>query len=90
MPRKRDQIISSLTKKGFRQDDGDHINLIYVRQDGKTSSKRTKISRGTSHKEVSDINLGLMAKQIGLTKRQFEQLVDCPMDRATYEEAAKP
>jgi hypothetical protein len=90
MPRKRDLIISSLTKKGFRQDDGDHINLIYVRQDGKTSSKRTKISRGTSHKEVSDINLGQMARQVGLSRKQFEQLVDCTMDQATYEKTANP
>lgn len=90
MPRKRDLIISSLTKKGFRQDDGDHINLIYVRQDGKTSSKRTKISRGTSHKDVSDINMSQMARQVGLNRKQFEQLVDCPMDQATYEKTANP
>ena len=90
MPRKRDTIITSLVSKGFRREDGDHIFLIYVRQDGKTSTRRTKVSRGSSHREVTDINLGQMARQLGLTKQQFEQLVDCPMDRLTYENTAKP
>lgn len=90
MPRKRDVIISSLTRKGFRQDDGDHIFLIYVRIDGRVSTRRTKVSRGSSHREVSDINLGQMARQLGLTKGQLEQLIDCPMDRATYETTVKP
>lgn len=90
MPRKRDAIIASLTSKGFRQEDGDHIFLIYVRRDGKTSTRRTKLSRGSSHRDVSDINLGQMARQLGLTKKQIEQLIDCPMDRITYEQTANP
>src|SRR5882762_6554182 len=88
MPRKRDQVVSSLTRKGFRQDNGDHIFLIYVRQDGKTSSKRTKVSRGSGHNEISDNLLGQMARQIGLTRKQLEELVDCPMTRQAYENAA--
>jgi hypothetical protein len=90
VPRKRESVVAVMTKKGFRQDDGDHINLIYVREDGRTSSKRTKVSRGTSHKDISDINLGQMARQIGLTKKQFEELVDCHMDRKTYETTVNP
>lgn len=90
MPRKREVIISSLTSKGFRQDDRDYIFLIYVRIGGKTSTRRTKVSRGSSHRDVSDINLGQMARQLGLTKMQFEQLIDCPMDRTTYETTVKP
>lgn len=90
MPRKRDQILSSLKKKGFREDSGDHIFLIYIREDGKTSSKRTKLSRGSHHHEVSDNLIGQMARQLGLTKRQFEDLVDCPMTRQVYEQTVKP
>lgn len=90
MPRKRDLILSSLTSKGFRQDDGDHIFLIYVRADGRTSTRRTKLSRGSGHKDVSDQNLGQMARQLGLTKKQLQELIDCPMDRATCESTVKP
>lgn len=90
MPRKRDQIVASLTSKGFRKDDGDHIFLVYVRHDGKLSSLRTKVSRGSSHKEVTDGLLSQMARQLHLTKKQLEDLIDCPMDRAAYEEVARP
>jgi hypothetical protein len=90
MPRKRTDILTNLQSKGFALDEGDHYFLIYVRTDGKKSPIRTKMSRGTSHKDISDINLAQMARQVRLTKGQFLELVDCPMDRVQYEANAKP
>ena len=90
MPRDRDDVVRGLTKKGFKEDGGDHQFFIYERLDGKRSMKRTKISRGSSYKEISDDLLGKMCKQVGLSKKQFLELIDCPMDRQAYEKAAKP
>jgi len=43
------------------------------------------MSRGSSHKSISDDLLGKMAKQVGLSKKLFLELVDCNLDQAAYE-----
>lgn len=90
MPRKRDEIIRSLTAKGFEEGGGDHIFLSYRRTDGKLSTIRTKLSRGTKYKDVSDDLLGKMARQVRLPKGDFLDLIDCPLDQAGYEVKAQP
>ena len=62
MPRKRDLILTNLAGKGFEQIGGDHIFLVYYRKDGQKTAIRTKISRGSSHRDVSDVLLGQMAR----------------------------
>lgn len=89
MSRKREDIISSLIRKGFEEKIGDHHHLIYHQLDGLISTRRTKISRGKNYAEVGDNLLSLMARQIGLTKAQFLELVDCPMDQKKYEQVAQ-
>lgn len=65
---------------------GDHHQLIYHRlSDGKKTARRTKISRGSSHRDVSDGNLANMARQVGLTNKQLLALADCPLSREEYE-----
>lgn len=90
MPRRRDDIIRSLTAKGFEEGGGDHIFLVYVRLDGRKTTLRTKLSRGTAHREVSDNLLGRMARQVGLAKGDFLDLIDCPLDREAYQAKVVP
>jgi hypothetical protein len=90
MPRKRDLIVANLTSKGFEIGSGDHIFLIYRRADGQRTAIRTKVSRGTSHRDVSDVILGHMAKQVKLPKKSFLELVDCTLGQVGYEELVKP
>lgn len=88
MSRLRDDIDVSLTKKGFRREAGDHFFYIYWNLAGKKTLKRTKMSRGSSHKIVGDPLLGAMSRQIGVSKKNFLDLVDCTLDQAGYEAAA--
>lgn len=90
MPRKRDLIVSNLTAKGFEKSEGDHIFLLYRRSDGLKTAIRTKLSRGSSHRDVSDIILSQMAKQVRLPNKAFLQLVDCTLDQTGYEAIVQP
>ena len=90
MTRERDDIVSALCKKGFRRDDGDHIYLIYWNISGKKTMKKTKMSHGSSHKTISHPLLAEMSRQVGLSKKQFLELIDCSLDQKGYEEKAFP
>ena len=83
--RDKKDIESSLTKKGFVKDDTHHHCFIYETIAGKKTEIRTRTSHGSSYKSLGDPLLGQMAKQVRLSKPQFLELVDCPMDRAVYE-----
>jgi len=85
MDRKRDDIVSALTRKGFKKEGGDHEYFIYWNLDGKKTIKKTKVSRGSSYKTIGDDLLGKMSKQVGLTKKLFLELVDCTLDQSGYE-----
>ena len=84
MPRDRRDMESGLTFKGFQQTEGDHHFFVYYTADGLKSPVRTKTSHGMH--EIPDNLLGQMARQCRLTRAQFLQLVDCSMDRETYEQ----
>lgn len=86
MPRKRDLIVANLTTKGFQKSEGDHLFLVYRRIDGRKTAIRTKVSRGSSHREVSDIILSQMARQVRLSTKLFLRLIDCTLDQPGYEE----
>jgi hypothetical protein len=71
--------------KGFhRNPDGHHISFVYQTLDGKRSSVRSRISHGRDH-VLSDSLMAMMARQCKLTRGQFNDLVDCPMERAVFE-----
>jgi hypothetical protein len=89
MPRARDAVVGALSRKGFRPTDGgDHEFFIYWNLDGSKTLMRTKVSRGSSYKTLGDDLLGKMARQIGLPKKSFLELVDCTLDRPGYEKQA--
>lgn len=81
MPRDAKDISAGLKQKGFQPHDGDHhFYRLFV--DGKNTGIRTKISHG--EKEIGDNLLGQMAKQTRLVKKDFLDLVDCPLTIEQY------
>ncbi len=83
MSRARKDVESGLLAKGFQQADSHHHYFIYHDLAGKKTPVKTK----TSHagKDLDDNLLALMARQIRLTKKQFLDLVDCPLTRDAYD-----
>jgi len=87
MPLKRNDIHSSLNKKGFTEvPNKDHTYFVYFTVNGKKSHINTKTSHGTNHKDIGDPIIAQMAKQLKLTNKQFRDLVGCSIDRADYEQ----
>lgn len=86
IPRKREEVVNALKRKGFVQSDGDHLNLHYVNSAGKKTRVWTKVSRGTKHRDIINPNLSRMARQCKLSNKDFERLLDCPLSREAYEE----
>lgn len=85
MTRERAQIDAALQRKGFVHEDGDHHYYVYHNLAGKKTIKKTKMSRGSKYKTIGDPLLGQMARQVGLTKPKFLELVDCTLDQKSYE-----
>jgi hypothetical protein len=85
MTRDRDVIDAALLRKGFSKDETHHHQYIYHNIAGQKTTKRTRMSHGTSHKTIGDPLLGQMARQLGVVKKQFLELVDCTLDQQGYE-----
>jgi hypothetical protein len=90
MTRNRNDIDVALQRKGFRRVDNDHQYYIYYNTDGKKTVKKTKMSMGSSHKTIGESLLAQMARQVGITKGKFLELVDCTLDRDAYQEIIFP
>ena len=79
---KKRSIINSMTKKGFKENtSGDHIYLAFV-VDGKKTGIKTKVSH--SHSEIGDSLIGLMAKEIKISKRDFMDFINCTLSEQDY------
>lgn len=79
------KVRSALKAKGFVLDRLTNHEYYRYLHDGKITSIRTKISHGSK----GELNLGTplsvkMQKQLHLTKKQFQSLLDCPMSAAEY------
>ena len=83
MPRKSGDVEKSLAAKGFRAREGDHNYFHYYSKAGKKTAVFTKTSHGA--REIDDYLLGRMAKQCKLSRFDFDRLIDCPLDRDSYE-----
>lgn len=83
MPRKQNDVEKSLVVKGFVLSKGDHNYFHYY----STTGKKTRVFTKTSHgaREIDDSLLGCMARQVKLARRDFDGLIDCPLDREAYE-----
>ena len=86
MTRKQKAVEAALLQKGFAQHDTDHSYFVYYTKEGKKTRAKTKTSHGK--RELDNFLLGAMAKQVKLSKRDFIDLVDCPLDRDGYEAKA--
>jgi len=83
-PLPRREVENSLLSKGFRSSDRDH-EFFFLYVDGLKTSIRTKVSRGTQYKTLSDDLLSKMKRQLRLEKMsQLLELVNCPMTHAIY------
>jgi hypothetical protein len=85
LPRKRKDVEAALQSKGFARIEGDHHYFVYFTKGGRKSRARTKTSHSPKVRDVSDSLLGQMARQCLLSKPEFLNLVDCPMNRDEYE-----
>lgn len=74
-------ISLSLLKKGFSEDNNDHKKYTLF-LDGKRTNIRTKVSHGT--KEYGERLIREMRTQLRLSKREFMDLIDCPMTKEEY------
>src|SRR5579863_4648319 len=75
MPKRAKDVAGGLESKGFRRENSKDVHYrLYV--DGKKTVIYTMISHG--EKEIHDGLLGTMARQVKLSRRQFNDLIDCP------------
>ena len=74
-------IIYSLNKKGFVQDEKDH-KFFYLYVNYKKTKVFTFISQGEN--EIDDGLIGLMAGQTKLRKKNFLDLIKCPLSFEGY------
>ena len=76
------KVESSLQKKGFKKEPGDHNSFVLYDENG----YRTNVWTKTSH-NGQDINTYLqkeMARQTHLSKRDFANLIECPLSKKEY------
>lgn len=72
----------ALLKKGFRKAEGDHHFYLYYYK-GKVVAK-TKMSH--NDQDIGDHLISKMYKQCKISKREFFDLIECPLDEAGYVE----
>jgi len=80
-------IDKALRKKGFRREtDGKHIHYFFSGPNGEKSGIFTLMSHGMGATAIGNPLLGLMARQLHLTKNQFLDLIDCTLTEEAYRE----
>lgn len=89
MPLARRDVIAALQKKGFRPENGDHTFFTFYEKNGQKTSVWTKTSHGTKYQTLGDNLVAAMAKQCGITKRQFEDYVKCRISHDDLERILK-
>ena len=84
--RKTKDIRKSLLLKGF-QETNTHHEMFWLYVGSRKTSVRTRISHSES--EYSDRLLSQMAKQVGLSKAEFDDLIECPLSYDEYVQLLK-
>ena len=79
------KIEKSLKKKGFKLASGDHRYFVFCVDD---KSIRTKISHG-SKKDIDNYLISKMSQQTYLLKKEFIDLINCPLSIKKYREILK-
>ena len=84
MPRKARVVERALLRKGFRPSNSKHRWFHYYKINGERGRISTLMSHGAD-RDISDGMLAEMARQLHLTRRQFNDLIDCRLSQADYE-----
>lgn len=71
-------------RKGFLLTESRHHRLRYYKLDGDRTNVVTIMSHG-SDRDIDDRLLAKMARQLHLSRREFDELVDCSLSQADYE-----
>ena len=82
--RARREIESAFRRKllmEIEDEQGHRYYVLYV--DGQWVLQ-TKISTGTRYRELGDAPLAKIAKQLGVTRQQLDDLVECSMSREEW------
>ena len=89
MPKSKREVEAGLTGKGFVRRPGDHNFFVYFTLDGQQTNITTKTSHGGRGKDIQDGLLAAMGRQCRLSRKEFIDLVDCPLSRTEFEELLK-
>ena len=73
------KVKSSLKKKGFTPEEGDHVFFHYLDDKGRKTSAWTKISHSAT--DIKEPLIKKMAMQTQLTKAEFIDLINCPLSK---------
>ena len=84
MPKKASDVEKALKKKGFTEDKSKSHNKYVLYIDGKKTNINTHTSQGASHKEISECMLNTMAKQMKITRKEFDSFVQCTLSEENY------
>ena len=84
MPRKARLVERGLSRKGFRIVNRRHRWVEYDNLDGTHGRIKTIMSHG-SDRDINDRLLAQMARQLHLSRREFDDLIDCDLSQADYE-----
>lgn len=82
MPYKVREVVKSLLKKGFEEVEGSRHRKFRLYHEGSRTSVATVMSHGET--ELREVLTGVVARQLSLTHRQFDDLVKCPLDHEGY------
>ena len=82
MPHKIRDVVKSLLKKGFVETEGSRHRKFTFKVGEDKSPVFTVISHGDT--ELRDTLTGIVARQLHLNSRQFDELVQCPLSRDEY------
>ena len=85
MPRKARVVERGLLRKGFRLTDTHHRRFVYHTLDGEEPQPVGTLMSHGPDRDISDRLLAAMSRQLHLTRRQFDDLVDCTLSQADYE-----
>lgn len=82
MPLKAKIIEAALRKKGFTEDVSKSHKKYTMYIDGKKTEINTHTSHG--HKEIDDTMLNVMAKQMRITRKEFDSFAECTLSETDY------
>lgn len=84
------KVKNALIRKGFEETkDARHLRYRYRDLNGKISGIRTHMSHGGKPKDLNAYLIGQMAKQCGLSTKDFQRFVHCDMEQEEYDQKAK-